>query len=281
MSPRTSRHGFTLIELLVVISIISILIGLMMPAVQKAREAADRTVCANNLKQISLAMHNYEGIFHSFPPARVRPDGASWAVLIMPWIEQNNLYGQWTVAAPYYNQNDVARLSTVPIYFCPARRGAQGSISVSGDLPGGVGAHVPGALSDYAGNFGSADLCTITDDGAFQLGGGVRFSAILDGSSNTVLAGEKHVPLNNFGQGWLDSSVYNGEYPLTYLRGAGYGIGIAQYHNEQSWKFGGYHTAVSLFAMCDGSVRGIAKTIPPETLALLCRINDGQVLPDF
>jgi prepilin-type N-terminal cleavage/methylation domain-containing protein len=158
MPPRPWRKGFTLIELLVVISIISVLIGLMMPAVQKAREAADRTVCANNLKQIALAMHNYESIFQSLPPARVSANGASWAVVILPWIEQGNLHRQWNMNAPYYLQNDVARLTTVPLYFCPARRTAPGSISVTGDLAGGKGLHVPGALSDYAGNFGSANL---------------------------------------------------------------------------------------------------------------------------
>jgi prepilin-type N-terminal cleavage/methylation domain-containing protein len=159
MSRQRCRTAFTLIELLVVISIISILIGLMMPAVQKAREAADRTVCANNLKQIGLAMHHYESIFQHLPPARVSPTGASWAVVILPWIEQGNLHRHWNMNAPYYQQNDVARLTAVPIYFCPARRTASGSNgSVSGDLPAGTGLHVPGALSDYAGNFGCANL---------------------------------------------------------------------------------------------------------------------------
>jgi prepilin-type N-terminal cleavage/methylation domain-containing protein len=161
MSLRLPRHqGFTLIELLVVIAIISILVGLTMPAVQKAREAADRTVCANNLKQIGLAMHHYEGVHHSFPPARLSPQGASWAVLTLPFIEQDNLYRTWNVALPYYQQNDIARLTTVPIYFCPARRVAHGSISVTGDVAANQvgGPHVPGGLSDYAGNFGCADL---------------------------------------------------------------------------------------------------------------------------
>jgi prepilin-type N-terminal cleavage/methylation domain-containing protein len=152
------RPAFTLIELLVVIAIISILVGLTMPAVQKAREAADRTVCGNNLKQISLAMMNYESTFHAFPPARVKPNGASWAVVILPWIEQNNLQRQWNLSASYYEQNDIARLAPVPLYFCPSRRTAPGSLSVTGDLPGGAGTHVPGALADYAGNFGCANL---------------------------------------------------------------------------------------------------------------------------
>ena len=118
-------------------------------------------------------------------------------------------------------------------------------------------------------------------DGAFQLGGGVKFSAITDGTSNTILLGEKHVPLRLFGEGWLDSSVYNGDYPLCYLRGAGNGLGLAGLRDEVSWKFGSYHTGVCLFAFCDGSVRALSHQIDPTTLALLCQINDGYVIGDF
>jgi len=114
-------------------------------------------------------------------------------------------------------------------------------------------------------------------DGAFQLDTSVRFSAITDGLSNTILVGEKHVPLGKFGQGWLDSSLYNGEYPVCYLRGAGMGVGIAQFNNEPYWKWGSYHTAVCLFALCDGSVQTLSKSIAPDVLGRLCQINDGQV----
>src|SRR5438270_10102700 len=89
------RDGFSLIELLVVISIISLLIGLLLPAVQQARESAFRTACANNLKQITLAMHNYHDTNGYLPPRCVLGYGASWPVLIMPYIEQKNLYNRW------------------------------------------------------------------------------------------------------------------------------------------------------------------------------------------
>src|SRR5580658_816138 len=113
MSRKNSRRAFTLIELLVVISIISVLIGMLLPAVQKAREAAARISCTNNLKQIGLAMHNYAFDFERFPPSRQAEGLATWAVLILPYLEQSNLYNQWNIGLPYFQQNNIARMSPV------------------------------------------------------------------------------------------------------------------------------------------------------------------------
>jgi prepilin-type N-terminal cleavage/methylation domain-containing protein/prepilin-type processing-associated H-X9-DG protein len=286
------RRAFTLIELLVVIAIISTLIGLLLPAVQKAREAAARISCANNLKQLGLAMHNYESTLGRLPPTRTRIGGPTWAVHVLPQMEQDNLYRQWNMGLSYYQQNSIARTTAVRNYFCPSRRTAADSHfgSVAGDVPSDPTwagtTHLPGALSDYAvvvDPYGT-DSPTETgpgNRGAFQLGVGFRLMDFPDGMSNTFMLGEKHVPEGKAGYGWWDCSTYNGDYYQCSGRAASRLYGITTNPRDTGWKFGSRHSQVVLFCFADGHVQNMPEMTDPFILELLSMRSDGQVVPVY
>jgi prepilin-type N-terminal cleavage/methylation domain-containing protein len=163
--PGRRRAGFSLVELLVVIAIIAMLMGLLLPAVQHVREAANRTSCANNLHQIGLAMHSYQLDHQLLPQTFLGTQGPTWAVLILPYLEQDNLYAQWDLRKTYYQQSDLARRTAVPTYFCPTRRlrSTYPEVSLSGDVPSDGppdAANIPGALGDYAANVGTLGMDT-------------------------------------------------------------------------------------------------------------------------
>ncbi len=121
-----------------------------------------------------------------------------------------------------------------------------------------------------------------TDGTSLQSGGpGVRFAAITDGLSNTLLVGDKHVPPNLLRKGELDNSAYNGDYFLSHARPAGTDYPLAQSFNEMRPVFGSYHTGVVQFGFCDGSVRALPQSIDPNTLGLMACRDDGQPIPDY
>ena len=132
---RTRRSGFTLIELLVVIAIIGVLVSLLLPAVQQAREAARRTQCRNNLKQVGLALHNFHDTHGAFPPARLLLDGPipandfatvlgsdepSWLVRLLPFLEETTQYDQWDMYTPFGRHPPEVRRMTTATYMCPS-----------------------------------------------------------------------------------------------------------------------------------------------------------------
>ncbi len=172
--PRPCRphKGFTLIELLVVIAIIAVLIALLLPAVQQAREAARRTQCRNNLKQIGIALHNYHDSFRMFPKAGfaagfaaaaqlnntalLRTRIVSWGVAILPGLDQGNLYQRWDMNRFYLHpENHEVAQKVLPVYLCPSNPGAAPQ-KMQGDNANWPG--VPFGRSDYGANWGVREL---------------------------------------------------------------------------------------------------------------------------
>jgi prepilin-type N-terminal cleavage/methylation domain-containing protein/prepilin-type processing-associated H-X9-DG protein len=187
--------GFTLIELLVVIAIISVLIGLLLPAVQKVREAAARSQCQNNLKQIGLACHAYHDAHHGLPPGYTATasypsttPGWGWAAYLLPYIEQDNLYRQIDFMQPVEGQ--LAIQSIIMIYLCPSDTPPTAPFAVTDASFGTVCMATP---SSYAATCGSdaSEVDDPTGNGIFYRNSKTRFTDVTDGTSNTTMMGDR------------------------------------------------------------------------------------------
>lgn len=275
----SARQGFTLIELLVVIAIIAILVGLLLPAVQKVREAAANTECLNNLKQLGIAFNSYNNEREGLPPGgRNAPDGDpccrgedndrgqwSWAYHLLPYMEQNAIYN-----AP--NHNTVYQ-SVVKTYYCPARR-----------LPRRFGSHSRIDYAANAGETGNNGVIRRSDRGRLSI------QRILDGSHLTILVGDKQVDLTQMGGGCCDDNEnpFNPGWEVDiYRRGIAPPQPDSQHPqtlssgNASSQFFGSSHTSGANFVFADGSCRTISFSINRETFRRLCVQDDGLPVSDY
>jgi len=189
------RKAFTLIELLVVIANISILIGLLLPAVQKVRESANRMKCQNNLKQMGIACHLYHDTHRSFPPGYVAtvpyPDttpGWGWAAFLLPYIEQDNLYRQIDFRRPV-EQSSAIQIP-LSIFLCPSDPATPPDFPVT---DGTMTQLCTAAPCSYAATVGqdASEVDAPTGDGVFYRNSKTRIADITDGTSQTVLLGDR------------------------------------------------------------------------------------------
>jgi prepilin-type N-terminal cleavage/methylation domain-containing protein len=300
-------RGFTLVELLVVIAIIGVLVALLLPAIQAAREAGRRTQCLNHLKQIGLAVQLFHDSREEIVPSRLYCNHATWAGLLWPYLEEANIAQQWGKEKSYYFQPDANRTAQVPTYYCPTRRSPP-QLSVEGDDRDGVD-HRTGALADYGVSIGdgigyeadSAGDGGIEPTGAFRralsppcLGtepderfpgrytSRTSFKKVVDGLSKTIFVGEKHVTEEGLGKkDFGDNSIYNPDYMRAVARYGGPRAPLGNSGEPDAYEFnnfGSWHSGICNFTFGDASVRSIANSIDPITLGYMCNIRDGQVV---
>ena len=317
------RHGFTLVELLVVITIIGILIALLLPAVQAAREAARRSQCANNVKQLALACIMHESANTFLPTGgwgylwmgepdrgfdKHQPGG--WIYNILPYIEQETLHDQGRGQADSDKQTALLRVAQTPLTIanCPSRRSSKlypndvghGTLVArnAGGIYYGPSPNDNCARADYAANAGSTDLGypqgpnSLADEsaGGWLTGfNGVvcqrsetTMADISDGSSNTILVGEKFLDPDHYDDGvdWGDNeNMYSGFNDDTVRYAcSGYPPRQDQSGTSSTHGFGSVHANSCNMAFCDGSVRPISYSVDIAVFTYLGNRADGQVI---
>jgi prepilin-type N-terminal cleavage/methylation domain-containing protein/prepilin-type processing-associated H-X9-DG protein len=301
------RRGFTLIELLVVIAIIGILIALLLPAVQKVREAAARIKCANNMKQIVLAAHNFHDAEGHFPGNSQDEAGWNWAIQrdrrswswlarLLPYLEQAPLYQQANIDTNTLGESLPYLATGLAIFFCPSDNSQAISPSMNrANLQG-----VPVATSNYKGVTGDCwcygtynNKCNYngncngltSGNGVFSRGdikAPAQLSKITDGTSNTFFLGED-IPEIDAHCTWpyANGTLGTAAIPPNVMKKPNGGTYDPYTDWPEIYSFRSRHIGGLQFAFVDGSVRFIHTTIPLTVYRALATVNDGEVVTDF
>jgi prepilin-type N-terminal cleavage/methylation domain-containing protein/prepilin-type processing-associated H-X9-DG protein len=286
---RPARSAFTLVELLVVIAIIGVLVALLLPAVQAAREAARRCSCVNNMMQLGLSLHSYEFHHETFPPGVINPDGpirneavgqhVSWTVQALPYLEQNALWREFDQAAGAYAPvNAPVRSTVVSVLLCPSYAGNESNQDQSV------------AHSTYAGCHHDVEApIDANNNGMLFLNSKVRFRDIYDGSSNTILLSEA-IPDDEKELGWVSGTraTLRNTGVLQPPRRRNQPMPADQSEDGEPVSstyvggFGSYHSGgVINVAMADGSTRAISSNLDLNVLHQLGSRADGAIPKDF
>ncbi|WP_237228800.1 DUF1559 domain-containing protein [Rubinisphaera sp. JC750] len=306
------RSAFTLIELLVVIAIIAILVALLLPAVQQAREAARRSACKNNFRQVGLALHNYHDTHSVLPMGTAVADSAcgfgslnvrgwAWSVHILPFLEQNNLYDQYTFDNEYYvesSPNWSAGAQEISVYLCPSDdQGFELVSCCSNRTNGNCTIGTAGDSCDLQ-DFGITNMAGVADSNqrrcsssANRMGtekNGVlfslsdtRFRDVTDGTSNTLLVGEVlgGGPGSHQGFFWNHSNLVD---TSDGINGFNTRHGTAP---TAAWRLEGalssQHPGGCHMLLCDASVQFLSENIDAGTLAALTTRGESEVVGEF
>lgn len=314
---RRRKRGFTLIELLVVIAIIAILVSLLLPAVQQAREAARRTQCKNHLKQLSLAFHNYHDVYNRFPhnnPLIVRGDGrrfvqGPWTIAVLPYIEQAPLFQQWNINLGFAEGGNLNLVrSPVPVYRCPSTPGpAIGSFppptptAFTADATAlGAGVRYEATAVDYHVPISVRRIPMDNNNTTSPLQAAMMpqlsnhsFRNLTDGTSNTVMFGEvagfprrynqrqeigDNSPVMGHMGGWTRILPIKSNSAGNVFYGGNCLVNCTNFASTNLYSF---HTGGAQVALADGSVRFISENIDMATLFRLLAVADGEVLGEF
>lgn len=291
--------GFTLVELLVVIAIIGILVALLLPAVQAAREAARRMSCSNNLKQVGLAMHNYHDTYKLFPTGGLssRP-GVSWHALLLPFMEQQPLHDAYNFEATNGYSDTTTNLPLavrrIEAYLCPSGTRLEGT-ETSGGTPTATthyyGIMGPKGVNPYSGSNYSWDNSLSSHGGFAQQGvigrgKSTSFASITDGTSNTYLVGEISWDKSNNYRLWTRGCGLGGDHACASVKninnsttGAISIINRTPYNGSNNFNdvsFGSNHPGGCMFAMADGSVTFVSETIDLKVYVSTASRDGGE-----